>query len=554
MLGNVAVGLNLAAVWFLGQRSPWAPVVIYGPLALAVPFMIRDNMSKVFIASSCIALGHGLMHLFFPFLDSVTGVNHEVDVWQDQILHAFQGVLYGFIFYQNASPAFRVFAKLFVAGLVLNVLVAIPCWNSWCYDAYVWLSLIPATASGLHFAIGTIPYVSERVGWYATLMQGASSICTYFIFRSSDDILKFFAACRFFEVYFIAPHLVGAIYMRLVVNDFKPLRQPSLLPAALLGRIEGGLKLVNPCSLWTGPKQPFALGSTKKVFTATKKSSKTVKNQNSLSAHMKDFMHGGGMIMLGNLSVGINLAAVWHLGQRSPWAPVVIYGPLALAVMFMIRDKVSKVMIVSSCIALGHGTAHLFFPFLDSVTGVNHEVDVWQDQILHAFQGVLFGYIFWQSSGNAFKVFAKLFVAGLVLNVLVAIPCWNSWCYDAYVWLSLIPATASGLHFAIGTIAYVPERVGWYACVMQGASSICTYFIFRSSDDILKFFAACRFFEVYFIAPHLVGAIYGRLAATDFAPIKQPSLLPQALFGSIDASTKLGSRASLWLAPKSVWC
>merc|ERR1712190_638618 len=208
------------------------------------------------------------------------------------------------------------------------------------------------------------------------------------------------------------------------------------------------------------------------------------------------------------------------------------------------------VMIVSSCIALGHGLAHLFYPFLDSVKGVNHEVDVWQDQILHAFQGVLFSYIFWQNSNVFFKTFCKLSCAGIVLNVLVAIPCWNSWCYDAYVWLSLIPATASGLHFAIGTLPYVPERVGWYACLMQGASSISTYFIFRSSDDILKFFAACRFFEVYFIAPHLVGAVYARLAVCNFAPLRQSSMLPHALFGYVNGSAKLTNPYSLWSGPK----
>merc|ERR1719277_2190491 len=211
-------------------------------------------------------------------------------------------------------------------------------------------------------------------------------------------------------------------------------------------------------------------------------------------------------------------------------------------------------MIASSCIALGHGLMHKIWPFLDSVTGVNHEVDVWQDQILHAFQGVLYGYIFYQNACPWFRFFAKLFVVGLVLNVLVAIPCWNSWCYDAYVWLSLIPATASGLHFAIGTIPYVPERVGWCATLMQGGSSISTYFIFRSSDDILKFFAACRFFEVYFIAPHLVGAIYSRLAATDFEPFATPSSIAKTLFGPMDASKTLVSRSSLWLAPKRALC
>merc|ERR1712232_1482100 len=411
-----------------GEKSMYSTVIIYGPLSVAVTLMIRDNMSKVMIISSCIALLHGLAHKVYPFLDSTTGVNHEVDVWQDQILHAFQGVLFGFIFWKSSGATFKTCTKVFVAGLVLNVLVAIPCWNSWCYDTYVWLSLIPATASGLHFAIGTLPYVPERVGWYACLMQGASSISTYFIFRSSDDILKFFAACRFFEVYFIAPHLVGAIYARLAVCNFAPLRQLSMLPHALFGHMNGSAKLTNPYSLWSGPKQACTMWrsvtSSRSKLQASKKVTGAVES-NSLTSHAKDFMHAAAMIMLGNLSVGLNLAAIWHLGQDSTLAPLVIYAPLSLAVILMIRDKASQVMIVSSCIALLHGLAHKFYPFLDSTTGVNHEVDVWQDQILHAFQGVLFGFIFWESSGLAFKIFVKIFVAGLVLNVLVAIPCWN---------------------------------------------------------------------------------------------------------------------------------
>jgi len=85
---------------------------------------------------------------------------------------------------------------------------------------------------------------------------------------------------------------------------------------------------------------------------------------------------------------------------------------------------------------------------------------------------------------------------------------------------------------------------------MQGASSISTYFIFRSSDDILTFFAACRFFEIYFIAPHLVGAVYGRLAVWDFVPLRQPSMLLKALVSHVDASSKLVTEYSLWIAPK----
>jgi hypothetical protein len=273
---------------------------------------------------------------------------------------------------------------------------------------------------------------------------------------------------------------------------------------------------------------------------------------NSISAHMVDFLQGVGLLTLSSICIGVFLAIVWVLGQDSIFSTMVIYGPLSFATILMIRDKFSKVMIVSSCVALGHGLAHKVFPFLDSEVGVNHEVDVWQDQILHAFQGILFGYIFYQNAGKAFRIFSFAFVAGLVLNVFVGYVCWNASCYDFYVWLSLIPATASGLHVAIGSVAYAQERVGWYACVLQGASAISTYFYFRSSDDVLMFFAACRFFEIYFIAPHLVGCVYGRLAICNFSPLRHPSLLAHALFGRIDGSIRLATPYSLWSVPNGV--
>jgi len=401
--------------------------------------------------------------------------------------------------------------------------------------------------------MGTLAYVPERVGWYACLMQGASSISTYFFFKSSDDILKFFAACRFFEIYFIAPHLVGAVYSRFVVCKVSSLRQPTSVIHALFGRVDGLVGLTDSCSLWTGaPAKPCGVWSTvaaKPLHEVLKKTGPVDTKHNSLSTQAGDFFKGLSLIMMSTMLVGAHLATVFYIGQASFISTLIIYVPLSVAVLFMLRDGVSNVMVVSSVVAIGHGFAHKFYPFLDSEVGVNHEVDVWQDQILHAFQGVIFSYIFWQSSGRNFKILCGLFVTGLVLNVMIAKVCWNTSCYEAYVWFSLIPATASGLHFAIGSVAHTPERVGWYACVLQGCSAICTFFYFRSSDDVLKFFAACRFFEIYFIVPHLVGIIYGRLSACDFAPIRQPSLWLHTLFGRIDASTKLDGPNSLWTAP-----
>ena len=53
-----------------------------------------------------------------------------------------------------------------------------------------------------------------------------------------------------------------------------------------------------------------------------------------------------------------------------------------------------------------------------------------------------------------------------------------------------------------------------YGFIIQGSSSIITYFLFKASDDMLKLFALCRFFELYFIVPHYIGYIYGRYIST----------------------------------------
>ena len=86
-----------------------------------------------------------------------------------------------------------------------------------CHDFYVWVSLLPALASGLHFATGALFHKTSNVGLCGFLFQGLSSVTTYFIFRGSDDILKLFARCRFFEIYFIVPHYVGFFQSRLAI-------------------------------------------------------------------------------------------------------------------------------------------------------------------------------------------------------------------------------------------------------------------------------------------------------------------------------------------------
>jgi hypothetical protein len=81
---------------------------------------------------------------------------------------------------------------------------------------------------------------------------------------------------------------------------------------------------------------------------------------NSISAHMVDFLQGVGLLTLSSICIGVFLAIVWVLGQDSIFSTMVIYGPLSFATILMIRDKFSKVMIVCS---LGSWTRPQGFPF-----------------------------------------------------------------------------------------------------------------------------------------------------------------------------------------------
>jgi hypothetical protein len=118
-------------------------------------------------------------------------------------------------------------------------------------------------------------------------------------------------------------------------------------------------------------------------------------------------------------------------------------------------------------------------------------------------------------------VASLLFVASNIVNVLLGYYCWGKQCHNLYVWVSLSPALASGLHFATGTLFQQTINVAKTGFLIQGASSIITFFLFKASDDILKLFALCRFFEVYFIASHYYGFLYGR-----FMKSKQKKCIP----------------------------
>lgn len=216
------------------------------------------------------------------------------------------------------------------------------------------------------------------------------------------------------------------------------------------------------------------------------------------------------MLMCSNVSVGSVMAAVYFLGHKNPLCHALIYGPIACMGFVMIRDKYAFKYVLSIFLAIVHGLAHVINPFLDEHVGVNKSVDVWQDQIVHLGQAVLFSSLFFKNSGPLFKCGAIAFVLANVLNVIAGYYCWGKACHNFYVWLSLAPSLSAGLHFATGTLFMTEHSVSKIGFMLQGTSSVMTYFLFKSSDDILKFFALCRFFEVYFIASHYVGFFYGR--------------------------------------------
>jgi hypothetical protein len=217
------------------------------------------------------------------------------------------------------------------------------------------------------------------------------------------------------------------------------------------------------------------------------------------------------MLLLGsNIMVGSVMTMVYCLGKDSIVSSLLIYAPVSMISAVLVRDKYPTSYLVSNILAIGHGIAHVTYPFLNEHIGVDKSVDVWQDQIIHLGQSVLVGAIFFSSSDIKFRASSLLFVMCNLINVILGYNCWGQWCHNLYVWISLAPALASGLHFATGTLFQNNKHVAKYGFIIQGASSVITFFLFKSSNDMLKLFAACRFFEIYFIVPHYTGFFYGR--------------------------------------------
>jgi len=217
LASNMMVGTVMSMVYYLGKDSFVSSVLIYAPVSMISYVLIRDRYPFTYTFSNLLAIGHGVAHVTYPFLNEHIGVNKSIDVWQDQIIHMGQSILVGAIFFNISSIKFRLVSILFVMCNLLNVIVGYNCWGKWCHNLYVWVSLAPALASGLHFATGCLFQNQKDVATYGFMIQGTSSIITFFLFKSSDDMLKLFALCRFFEVYFIVPHYIGFFYGRYVI-------------------------------------------------------------------------------------------------------------------------------------------------------------------------------------------------------------------------------------------------------------------------------------------------------------------------------------------------
>lgn len=251
---NVLLGIHLTTIHFMGKNSLFSWLLVYGPVTLYTILLICDRSSWMMIVSILLAMMHGIAHVVYPFLDEIDGVVKTVDVWQDQILHAGQAVLFVAMWYKKTPAFLKILFIAFLIGNVCNVTLGYFCWGQPCHELYVQVALIPSLASGLHFAMGSLHKCSEKVAAYGFLLQGLSSCTTYFLFKKSDDFLKWSAGGRFFELYFIVPHLVGFVYGRLVIQGQVAPENGVRLP--MLRRISDAVGMdLSPCHL-QAPRTP----------------------------------------------------------------------------------------------------------------------------------------------------------------------------------------------------------------------------------------------------------------------------------------------------------
>ena len=65
---------------------------------------------------------------------------------------------------------------------------------------------------------------------------------------------------------------------------------------------------------------------------------------------------------------------VYLFGAEHPLSWLLIYGPILGISAVQCRDQMSFTYCFSTWLAIAHGLAHVIFPFLDSVLGVNKSI------------------------------------------------------------------------------------------------------------------------------------------------------------------------------------
>lgn len=228
---TILVGLTMSFVYYFGKNSIISTIIIYTPISTIIIQSIYKKYSYIYIFSCLLAIIHGLAHIKYPFLNEEIGVDKTIDIWQDQIIHLSQSILATIIFFNTSNLLFKMFSSLFILVNVFNVFAGYNCWGEHCHYIYTWISLAPSLSSGLHFAIGCFFQSSRQVAICGFLIQGSSAIITNLLFKESNEMLKLFALCRFFEIYFIVPHYIGyinSIYNSkrklIAINTFNKLR------------------------------------------------------------------------------------------------------------------------------------------------------------------------------------------------------------------------------------------------------------------------------------------------------------------------------------------
>jgi len=198
-------------VYYIGKNSLISTIIIYAPISIISLRTIYQKYSYIYTFSCFLAITHGLAHVIYPFLNEEIGVDKTIDIWQDQLIHLSQSIIATIIFFNTSNLLFKVFSSLFILVNVFNVFAGYYCWGEQCHHIYTWISLGPSLSSGLHFAIGCFFQSSRQVAICGFLIQGSSAIITNLLFKESNELLKLFALCRFFEIYFIVPHYIGYI-------------------------------------------------------------------------------------------------------------------------------------------------------------------------------------------------------------------------------------------------------------------------------------------------------------------------------------------------------